>query len=595
MKHELTTFTIRHLLERSALRHAKRIALTAIGDSKNTYTYAKLKESVDSIATYLIKHKVKKGDKIGLLAESSPNWGVAYLSIISSGAIAVPILPDFSAKEVDTIVNHSEVSGMFVSSRSVDKIPSTYIDENKLLFRVDDLFHIPKLESEMFETKEAFIDAPGRDMSRTKADLALMENRQMNEDDLVSIIYTSGTTGSSKGVMLTNRNIASNASSSSQQFVKIKSGMRFLSILPMSHSYEFTIGFILPLLVGCEIHYLGRAPAASILLPALKKVRPHLILSVPLLIEKIYKGSVVTQIENNKNLKKWYKNRFLRYEINRIIGRKLKITFGGRLKFFGVGGAALDSEVEKFLKQAKFPYAIGYGLTETSPLLAGSGPKQTKLGTVGHPVKGIDLRIENPDPTTHVGEVVAKGPNIMLGYYKEEELTKNSFTEDGWFKTGDLGIIVRGRLSLKGRSKTMILGPGGENIYPENIETLLNNRPYVQESLVMLTDGGLGALIKLDLELMAQNLKTSVEDAREEASAYVARLKEEVNKELSSFSRLRETKVHSEPFQRTPTLKIKRYLYSLTHRKEEEQKEESKDDGKEVKEESKKDSKKDKK
>jgi long-chain acyl-CoA synthetase len=592
MKHELTTFTIRHLLERSAMRHSKRVALTAIGNKKNTYTYKKLKEDVDSIATYLIKHKVKKGDKIGILGESSPQWGVAYLSIVSCGAIAVPILPDFSAKEVETIIGHSEVSGIFVSSRSIEKIPTSYIEQDKMLFRIDDLFHIPKVESEFLTKKDVFLDAPGRDMSRTKADEALMAPLQTGEDDLVSIIYTSGTTGSSKGVMLTNKNLASNASASCQQFVRIKSGMRFLSILPMSHSYEFTIGFLLPLLVGCEIHYLGKAPAASILLPALKKVRPHLILSVPLLIEKIYKGSVVAQIENNKNLKKWYKNRFLRYEINRLIGRKLKITFGGRLKFFGVGGAALDSEVEKFLKQAHFPYAIGYGLTETSPLLAGSGPKQTKLGTVGMNVKGVELKIHNPDPETKVGEVVVRGPNVMLGYYKEEKLTKKTFTEDGWFKTGDLGLIVRGRLSLKGRSKTMILGPGGENIYPENIETLINNRPYVQESLVMLGEGGLGALIKIDIELMAQNLKTSVDDAREDAAAYVARLKEEVNKELSSFSRLRETKVHDEPFQRTPTLKIKRYLYSLTHRKEEEEnKKESKEDKKDEKKEDKKETK----
>ncbi len=582
MKPELTTFTIRHILERSAERYPKKLALTLIGDKKNSYTYSQLKENVDSIATYLIKHKVKKGDKIGLLAESSPQWGVAYLAIVSSGAIAVPILPDFSAKEVETIVGHSEVIGLFVSSKSVEKVPSTFLEANRMLFRVDDLFHIPKIEAEYISQKEQFLDAPGRDMAKTKVDTTLISSVEHAEDALVSIIYTSGTTGNSKGVMLSNKNLSSNASGSVRQFVKITAGMRFLSILPMSHSYEFTIGFLLPLLAGCEVHYLGKPPAASIFLPALKKVRPHLILSVPLLIEKIYRGSVVPQIENNKNLKKWYKNKLLRVEINRIIGRKLKITFGGRLKFFGVGGAALDSEVEKFLKEARFPYAIGYGLTETSPLLAGSGPKQTKLQTVGNCVHGVELRIDNADPVTKVGEVVARGPNIMLGYYKDEKMTKETFTEDGWFKTGDLGLIVRGRLSLKGRSKTMILGPGGENIYPEIIETLINNRPYVQESLVMLGDGGLGALIKIDLELMAQNLKTSVDDAKVDAAAYVAHIKEEVNKELSSFSRLRETKVHNEPFQRTPTLKIKRYLYSLTHKKEEQdEKAESKEEPKE--------------
>jgi long-chain acyl-CoA synthetase len=569
MKHELDIFTIRHLLERSAERHSKRLALTTIGNDNDSYTYKELKDAVDSIATYLIKHGVNKGDAIALLAESQPNWGVAYLAIVSAGAIAVPILPDFSPKEIETILTHSNASSLFVSSKLIEKIGKISINSFTLLMRVDDLFHIPVITNEILSQKMEFLDAPGRAMTRTKVNKKLIDQVDSKEDEVVSIIYTSGTTGSSKGVVLTNRNLTSNASATVSQFFKIKTGMRWLSILPLSHSYEFTVGFLLPLLTGCEIHYLGKPPAASILLPALKRVRPHLILSVPLLIEKIYRSSVVPQIENNKNLKRWYTHPFLRKKINRIIGRKLKMTFGSRLKFFGVGGAAIDFEVEKFLKEARFPYSIGYGLTETAPLLAGSGPKQTKVGTVGYAVKGIDLRIYNPDPVTKVGEIVAKGPNVMVGYHKDEALTAEVFTEDGYFRTGDLGIIVRNRLSIKGRSKTMILGPGGENIYPEIIETLINNRPYVQESLVIESDAGLGALIKIDLELMAENLKKSVEEVKEEAANYVTRLKEEVNKELSSFSRLRETKLHAEPFQRTPTMKIKRYLYSLTHKKEE--------------------------
>ncbi|MDC7245433.1 MAG: AMP-binding protein [Sphaerochaetaceae bacterium] len=577
MKHELETFTIRHILERSAERHSKRLALSLIGNEKERYTYKELKESVDSIATYLIRHGVKKGDKIAILSESQPKWGVAYLSIISAGAIAVPILPDFSAKEIETILNHSEAASLFVSSKLIEKIGKTSIESFDLLMRIDDLFHIPAVTREILTSKGEFLDAPGRAMERTRVQAKALGKIESKEGDIVSIIYTSGTTGSSKGVVLTNRNLSSNASASVSQFFKIKTGMRFLSILPLSHSYEFTIGFLLPLVTGCEIHYLGKPPAASLLLPALKRIRPHVMLSVPLLIEKIYRSSVVPQIEGNKNLKRWYNISFMRKEINRIIGRKLKITFGSRLRFFGIGGAALDSQVEKFLKEARFPYSIGYGLTETSPLLAGSGPRQTKVGTVGYALKGVSLKIDNPDPKTKVGEIVAKGPNVMEGYYKADELTKESFTEDGYFKTGDLGIIVRNRLSIKGRSKTMILGPGGENIYPEIIEALINNRPYVQESLVIESEAGLGALIKIDLELMAENLKKSVEEVREEASHYVNKVKEEVNKELSSFSRIRETKLHNEPFQRTPTLKIKRYLYTLTHRKEHHDEKEHKD------------------
>ncbi len=581
MKHTLEVFTIRALLESSEKKHGRRTALALYGDDKERYTYSELKVEVDKVASYLLSQNVEKGDRIAIIAESSPVWGIAYLAIVSSGCIAVPVLPEFSSKEVELILSHSGTKHLFVSSRQAEKIPESFLIEQSNVYRIDDLFHIPNLAGTGKLSREAFLDLPAKSMRRKKEDAAALKAVVHEEDALVSIIYTSGTTGNPKGVMLSNRNLTSNAASSVRQFYKVKTGMKFLSILPMSHSYEFTIGFLLPLLCGCEVHYLGKPPVASILLPALKQVRPDMMLSVPLLIEKIYRGSVVPQIEGNKNLRKMYRHPLLRREINRIIGRKLKMTFGGRLKFFGVGGAKLDSQVEAFLKEARFPYAIGYGLTETSPLLAGSGPKQTKLGTIGFAVKGVDVRIDSPDSESGVGEIVAKGPNVMLGYYNAEELTKETFNEHGWFRTGDLGEITKGRLSIKGRSKTMILGPGGENIYPESIEALINAKPYVQESLVMEGDGGIGALIKIDLELMAEQMKMSVEDAKNEASAYVHSLRQEINREVNSFSRLIETKLHEEPFQRTPTLKIKRYLYSLTHRKQSEQQDEEKKDTKE--------------
>jgi long-chain acyl-CoA synthetase len=563
MRHELQIFTLRHLLERSALRHKENVALTIIGDQESRLTYSQLLKKVNSMATYMLQHGLEKGDKIAILAESQVNWGLAFFAVISCGAVAVPILPDFSAFEINTILEHSEAKAIIVSAKQFDKIVPFCKKNENFLFRVEDLFHIPSPLASNLENAKDFVEAPGRDTLRTKANLKRIEERNQSEDDLATIIYTSGTTGSSKGVMLTNKNLTSNASACVRQFFKIKSKMRFLSILPLSHSYEFTIGFLLPLLCGCEIHYLGKPPAPSILLPALKSVRPHVMLSVPLLIEKIYRSSVVPQIAKNERLTKLYKRSVFRRFINSVIGKKLKETFGGRLKFFGVGGAALDIEVEKFLKEAKFPYAIGYGLTETSPLLAGSGPKQTKVGTVGPALKGVDLRIDYENKGDKEGEIVAFGPNVMVGYYKDEKLTAESFTADGYFKTGDLGIIEHRRLSIKGRSKTMILGPAGENIYPESIETLLNNRPYVLESLVLSDEGGLAAMIRLDLELMAENLKISAVDAKENATHYLSQLREEVNKELSSFSRIREVLLQKEPFQRTPTLKIKRYLYQI--------------------------------
>ena len=382
MKHTLETYSIRALLEQSAQRYPQRLAL-ALYNEKEHCTYGELIESVDKVASYLLRRGVKQGDRIALLAESSPMWGVSYLAIVSAGCIAVPVLPEFSAKEVEHIVQHSESKGIFVSSSQAPKIPLQFRGDDAEVYRVDDLFHVPSLGGSDELDKETFGDLPAKNMRRRKADAKALSQISHGEDSLVSIIYTSGTTGNPKGVMLSNRNLTSNAVASSRQFFKVKTGMKFLSILPMSHSYEFTIGFLLPLLCGCEVHYLGRPPVPSILLPALKEVRPDMMLSVPLLIEKVYRGSVVPQIENSKGLSRMYKSPLLRREINRIIGRKLKMTFGGRLKFFGVGGAKLDSQVEAFLKEARFPYSIGYGLTETSPLLAGSGPKQTKLGTIG--------------------------------------------------------------------------------------------------------------------------------------------------------------------------------------------------------------------
>jgi len=336
-----------------------------------------------------------------------------------------------------------------------------------------------------------------------------------------------------------------------------------LSILPLSHAYEFTIGLMLGMIEGCEIHYLGKAPAASILLPALKKIRPHIMLSVPLLIEKIYKSSVLPKISSNPKIAHLYGKPIIRKFINRTIGRKLRQTFGGCLKFFGVGGAALDPNVEVFLKEAKFPYAIGYGLTETAPLLAGAGPKQTKPGTTGFALNNVELRIAKTDESSDVGEIQARGPNIMKGYYRSEQATAEVFTEDGWFKTGDLGSFDKKRLSIKGRLKTMILGSTGENIYPELIEMLINNHDFVEESLVVPNEDGLSAMIALNFEAMAENLKTSVNDAREQASAYLTRIKDMVNAELSKSSKISSVHLQDTPFERTPTLKIKRYLYQL--------------------------------
>lgn len=564
-------FTMRAVVDCSARNFGKRLALKVYGNEDSGITYGRLKAMVDSVSCYLMETGLEAGDKIAILGESSPTWLIAYLGITCCGAVAVPILPDFSAKEVMRILVHSQAKGVVVNTRHFEKCLEFVSDETKLLLRMEDLFHIPSPISTQITDSVQFANAPGRDATRLKPNrkqLAAVAGREPAENDLASLIYTSGTTGNPKGVMLTHRNIVWNADVSTDMYVKIRPGDRVLSILPMSHVYEFSIGQILVLMCGVEIHYLGKPPAPSVLLPALKKVRPHIMLSVPLLIEKVYRSAVLPKLKDNPRLKFWLKCPVTRRMIVRIIGRKLKMTFGARLRFFGIGGAPLDAEVEKFLHAAGFPYALGYGLTETAPLLAGCGPHDQHVGYIGKVVPHVDLRLANKDPETGVGEIEVKGPNVMVGYYENKELTDEAFTEDGYFRTGDLGSLDRkGRLAIKGRTKTMILGPAGENIYPELIESVINNQSFVQESLVVPDEGGLLAMIKLDLEGFAEKMSLNINDAKTEAGKYIAKLREEVNKELSASSRISGVELQEEPFQRTPTQKIKRFLYDAARRK----------------------------
>lgn len=562
----VTEYTMESVVESSAGRHPKRVALRLFRDEGSAITFGELKQAKDAIGLFLIERGFEKGDKIALLGESCPTWLTAYFGITAVGCIAVPILPDFSAKEVDRILTHSGAKAVVVNAKHFEKTRS-FVEQNPDgLIRMEDLFHIPHPISAQLETKEQFAWAPGRDIARRKIDekaAKARSERLAHEEDIASIIYTSGTTGSSKAVMLTHKNLVWNADISSDVYIHLKPGDRVLSILPVSHVYEFTVGEILELLCGCEIVYLGKAPAPSILLPALKEVRPQVVMTVPLLIEKVYRSSVLPALKGNRKLAKWLAFAPTRRLIARVAGRKLMVTFGGKLRFFGIGGAPLDLEVENFLADASFPYAIGYGLTETSPLIAGGKPNKHYVGTIGKVVEHLDVQIENPDPKTGVGEILVKGPSVMVGYYKNEQLNREAFTADGYFRTGDLGHLDRkGRLSIKGRTKTMILGSGGENIYPELIEAVINTQEYVTESLVIPEQGGLAALIKIDIDSFAQKMALNVNDAKAEALKYVAKIRDDVNKELAAFSRIRTAELQEEPFARTPTQKIKRFLYS---------------------------------
>lgn len=551
-------------------RWPKRVCYSIYGhDEDGDMTFSQLSYYSRAVASYLLSKDYKKGDKVAIFAESCPNWMVMYLGITYIGAIAVPILPDFTAREAEFILKDSEAKGVLVNAKSYQKIKAYKQEKPELdLFRAEDLINIHEIPEGYM-----YLNSPGFSMKDAKVTPAALSYSKPEEDDVASIIYTSGTTGTSKGVVLTHKNLLRCADLNTDVYVKIKPGYNVLSILPMSHVYEFTIGQLLTLLRGCHITFLGKPPAVSILLPALKSVRPEIMLTVPLLIEKVYKAAIVPVINGENKIKKLLKGPFKSY-VYKMIGRKLKNTFGGNLKFFGIGGAALDREVEEFLYKAHFPYSIGYGLTETSPLVAGGGPRRRdqRPGWIGKVVIDDDVKLLNKREDG-VGEIAVKGVNVMKGYYKNEELNREAFTEDGYFRTGDLGLLdKKNRLAIKGRVKTMILGPAGENIYPESIESLINNLSFVQESLVVPENGGLLALIKIDLQGLADKMAISIDEAKEEAKKYIASIRKEVNSQLSAYSKIDEVKLQEEDFERTPTQKIKRFLYPKKNKKDEDKK-----------------------
>ena len=544
---DFPVLTLPALLETSVKQHPGRPAVAFVGEEPVTYQdfYVKTK----AISALLEKLGVKPGDRVALLSTNMPQWGMAYFAIVSMGVIVVPLLPDFSGEEIKNVLRHSRAVALFISKGLTSKLASANIHSLEYKIAIED-FSI--LEGET---------------SATFDENAVPEKEYpVAEDDLAAIIYTSGTTGKSKGVMLTHKNIAINAVKSST-IQEITDKDRFLSVLPLSHTYENTIGFILPLIHGACIYYLKRAPSPSVLLPALQKVKPTLMLTVPLIIEKIYRAKILPAFMDKKMVKRLYGKPFFRKRLNRMAGKKLIKTFGGELKFFGIGGAKINEQVEKFMLEAKFPYAVGYGLTETAPLIAGFGTKEARLQAAGKVLEGVEIKIHNPDETTGEGEVWARGPNVMRGYYKEPGLTAQVLTEDGWFRTGDLGIFdEEGYLHLRGRSKNVIIGPGGENIYPEEIESVINNFKHVVESLVVEQKGKLVALVHFDreeIEKKFQEIKEDVSDYMEKTyNELSADLKEYINSRVSRFSKVQKIVPQNEEFIKTATKKIKRFLYN---------------------------------
>ncbi len=501
------------------------------------YTYSSFKAKCDSLSKKLTQYGIGAGDKVAIFSQSMPNWSVAFFSIVPFGRIAIPILPDSSENEVTNIINHSETKVIFVSQRLASKVSQEIKDRMTLVIDLD-TFEVIKSDDEQFTCDgKTTIPTP---------------------EDIATIIYTSGTTGSAKGVVLSHRNLSANVITCYHSCKRTEKD-RWLSILPMAHTLEMTLCMLYPMYCGATVYYLQKPPVPSLLMKALKVVKPTTMLTVPLIIEKVYKGSVLPTIKKSRTLT--WMNEHMNGLMCRIIGMKLKATFGGHISFYGIGGAKLDPEVESFLLKAKFPYAIGYGLTETSPLLGYSMNKWRTVGSFGYPVYNVKLKLHNMNPETGEGEVVAKGPNVMLGYYKDPIRTKSVFTEDGWFRTSDIAIQdEKGRFFIKGRNNNMILGPSGENIYPEEIESVINNVEGVSESIVVERDGRLVALVQ-PVENFIEWDKEGEDKLYEKLDKWKASLLKKVNKSVNKTSQVSSVEVMKEPFEKTATQKIRRFKY----------------------------------
>lgn len=539
----MTFKTLYEVVKHSVEKFSSRIAFTMI-DSEDV-TYKEVGERIDKVQDMLLNAGVGAGDKVAILSSSMPNWGVSYFAVTTAGMIAVPILPDFTSEELDLILEHSEAKAILVSDKLYTKLSKKITEKMNIIIRTKGLNIISQ---SVHERAEKRIPEP---------------------DDLAVIIYTSGTTSKPKGVMLTHYNISMQLTVVPSLF-DYNENDELLSILPLAHTYECTLGMIFPFARGARIHYMDRPPTASALMPALAKVRPTVIASVPLIMEKIYRGKVRPTFEKNAFLRTLYGWRWSQKLLHKVAGKQLKKLFGGRMRLFAIGGAKFDAEAEQFLKDARFPYGIGYGLTETAPLIAGAVGKMVRVGSTGPALKGVEIRLDNINAETGQGEIVVKTPCCMVGYYKNEAATRDAFTEDGWFRTGDLGAIESdGWIYIKGRLKNMIVGPSGENIYPEDIEEVLNSNRLVAESVVLEEDGKLIALVHFDttaLEETYDEFKHKMAVGKEQIALKMEEVKRDVmnyvNSKVNRFSKISKVVDNEGEFEKTPTKKIRRFVYS---------------------------------
>ena len=518
-----------------------------------TINYAMMAERIEIIHTIFERYGLKKGERVAICGRNQVNWAVSFLGALTYGAVPVPLLHEFNPESVVGLVQHSEARVLFVDDTIWPNLDHEGLKALAAGVRLSDLDFLMAKGSGLGDLRAA-VAAEFRNhypYGLRSEDINYYEDKP---DELALINYTSGTSGFSKGVMIPYRAIACNmefAANVAEPQMDCNSNM--VSMLPCAHMYGLMFEFLFEMAIGAHVHFLTRMPSPKVIMGAFQEIHPSVIVAVPLIIEKVYKSQLKPVADK---LRFFIGAPFIGNIIRKTICKKVKTAFGGEFEEVILGGAAVNPEVEKFFHKIKFPFTVGYGMTECAPIITYEHWNSAKVGSSGKVVPGCQIRIDSPDPKKIPGEVQVRGRNVFLGYYKNEEATKEAFTEDGWFRTGDMGVIRGGRLYLKGRIKCMILSSNGQNIYPEELEAVINNVPYVMDSLVVEDTSGLTALIVLDYA-------TAAADGIE-AAELEGRMKSrmpEINKNLPSYAPIRKMEFRQEDFERTPKKSIKRYLY----------------------------------
>ena len=540
-------------IEDSIKKNWDRDALT---DYKGcTLQYKDVARRIEKLHIMFREVGVVPGDKISLCGRNSSNWGVAFLATLTYGAVPVPILHEFKADNVHNIINHSDSKLAFIGENNWENLNEEEIPNVLGVISLENYDLRVSRDERLTYAREHLNELFGKKFPNRFEKNMIGYYHNHHEDDLAIINYTSGSTGFSKGVMIPYRAVTNNMEFGNQ-VLNLKPGNTIVSMLPMAHMYGMAFEFLYELTVGMHIYFLTRIPSPKIIFQALNEIKPSVIVAVPLIIEKIIKKNVLPKLEK-PGTKFLLKVPIVNEAILSAVREKMIASFGGNFYEVIVGGAAFNQEVENLLHQLKFPYTVGYGATECAPIICYEDWKNFVPGSCGKAAYGMEVRINSEDPANIPGEILVKGPNVMLGYYKNEEATAETLDADGWYHSGDLGVMdADGNVFIKGRSKNMLLGPSGQNIYPEEIEDQLNSFPYVSESLVVHRDGKLVALVVPDYDTAFKEEKT-VQDVAAQMEAN----RVELNKNLAAYCQIASVQIQSEEFEKTPKKSIKRYLY----------------------------------